>query len=235
MHRLIRLPERAALLLDLDGTLIDIAATPDAVVVPPDLPDLLATLRDRLGGALAIVTGRPIAQVDALLPGVATAVAGEHGGSIRPHPLAAVVRPPAEPVPPDWLDALAALAERYPGAILERKARGLVMHFRQAPQAGPVFAQALRERLANWPHHRLSEALMAWEVKPVGIDKGMAVRTLMAAAPFAGRVPVFIGDDVTDEDGMRVAREMGGLGLRVQEQFGDAAGVRAWLKQAVLF
>ncbi len=226
---MITLPARAALFLDLDGTLIDLAATPDSVVVPPELPGVLGRVRDLLEGALAIVTGRPISQVDALLPDVATAVAGEHGGAIRAAPDAPVERAAGEAVPPAFLAEAEALVARYPGAILERKVRGYVLHFRRVPDAGPVFAQALRATLRDWPHHLLSAAHMAWEVKPHGIDKGGAVARLMAACPFAGRVPVFIGDDVTDEDGMRVARQFGGLGLRVQECFGDAAGVRAWL------
>jgi trehalose 6-phosphate phosphatase len=230
----IRLPERAALFLDLDGTLIDLAPTPDSVVVPPELPTLLRALHHRLDGALAIVTGRPIAQVDALLPGIPFAVAGEHGGAIRPTPDAEILRAPSEPVPLAFLDAAETLVARHPGAILERKARGYVLHFRRAPEAGPVFEQHLRTTLQNWPHHRISAAHMAWEIKPQGIDKGVAVATLMASAPFAGRVPVFIGDDVTDEDGMRAARQFGGIGLRVQEAFGDPAGVRKWLEE-VLF
>jgi len=223
------LPERAALFLDLDGTLIDIAPTPDAVVVPAELPGVLVRLRDRLDGALAIVTGRPIEQVDALLPGVATAVAGEHGGVIRASLGGPVQRAQVEPVPPAWLDAADALVAGFPGALVERKARGYVLHFRLAPEAGPVFEQDLRARLQDWSHHRLSAAHMAWEVKPTGIDKARAVNELMKVAPFAGRIPVFIGDDVTDEDGMRAARAHGGRGLRVQEHFGDAAGVRKWL------
>ncbi|MDR3524154.1 MAG: trehalose-phosphatase [Acetobacteraceae bacterium] len=223
------LPARACLLLDLDGTLIDIAPTPDSVVVPVDLPGVLIALRDRMAGALAIISGRPISQIDGLLPDVATAVAGEHGYAVRHLRGGAIDCADVVTVPEAFLAEAAAVVARYPGAILERKARGFVLHFRLAPEAGPVFAAALSAMLENWPHHRVASAHMAWEVKPVGIDKGRAVREIMARAPFAGRVPVFIGDDATDEDGMAVARAMGGLGLRVQEHFLDAAGVRRWL------
>jgi trehalose 6-phosphate phosphatase len=223
------LPANAALLLDLDGTLIDIAPTPDSVVVPADLPGVLTALRDRLGGALAIVSGRPIAQIDALLPGVATATAGEHGYAVRHSSTEAAECAQVTPLPADFLARAEALVARHPGAILERKARSFVLHFRRCPEAGPIFEAALREMLQDWPHHRVAPAHMAWEVKPFGIDKGRAAREIMRRQPFAGRTPVFVGDDATDEDGMAVAREMGGLGLRVQEHFGDAAGVRAWL------
>lgn len=231
---MIRLPADAALLLDLDGTLIDIAATPDGVVVPEDLPDLLLRLRAKLGDALAIVTGRPIGQVDALLPCVAYAVAGEHGASLRRAPGAAVEWASAEAVPVAWLEAAAALVAHHPGTILERKAHGFVLHYRLMPEAGPVFEHGLSVLLAHAPHHRLGAAHMAWEVKPTGIDKGRAVHTIMSHAPFLGRIPVFVGDDVTDEDGMDAARSLGGVGLRVQECFGDAAGVRKWIKEVVL-
>jgi trehalose 6-phosphate phosphatase len=225
----IRLPERAALFLDLDGTLIDIAPTPDSVVVPPGLPETLLALRAKLSDALAIVTGRPVAQADALLPGVAYAVAGEHGGAIRSSPAGAVIRAEVPPLPPSWLDRAQALAALHPGSILERKADSFVLHYRLAPEAGPLFKAALDDMLAGSAHHFVGASHMAWEVKPAGIDKGRAVDALMAMAPFAGRVPVFIGDDVTDEDGMRAARSHGGLGLRVQAHFADAAGVRRWL------
>ena len=226
---MIVLPERAALLLDLDGTLIDIAPTPDSVVVPPGLPKSLLRLRENLNDALAIVTGRPIAQVEALLPNIAYAVAGEHGGAIRLSPDADEHHVPVPPLPAAWLAEAEALVTAHPGSILERKSRSFVLHFRLAPDAGPIFHAALATMLAGSTSHRIGAAHMAWEVKPVGIDKGGAVLALMAQPPFDGRVPVFIGDDVTDEDGMRAARDLGGLGLRVQEHFTDAAGVRRWL------
>ena len=223
---------RAALLLDLDGTLLDIAPTPDSVVVPPSLPTTLRRLRPLVGDALAVVTGRPIETIDALLGDCVQAVAGEHGGAIRHAPSLPIERPDL-PIPPEpWLEEAAALAARFPGSMLERKARGFGLHFRLAQEAGPVFHAALSSLLAGSEQFRLLQGHMLWEVRPVGVDKGDAVAALMRSPPFAGRQPVFIGDDVTDEDGMQVARAMGGAGLRVQDAFGDPAGVRAWLKQA---
>ena len=223
------LPPDAALLLDLDGTLLDIAPTPDAVAVAPGLPADLLRVRAALGDALAIVTGRPVAQVDALLPGVAYAVAGEHGGAIRFAPGGELDRVELPPLPPQWLAAAEQLAAAHPGALLERKARGFALHFRLAPQAGPAVEAGLRAILGGQQTHRVLPALMAFEVKPKGADKATAVAALMARSPFAGRVPVYIGDDVTVEDGMRAARALGGVGWRVHDVFGDAAGVRHWL------
>lgn len=223
------LPEHTALLLDLDGTLLDIAPTPDSVVVPPDLPPTLLRLRARLAGALAIVSGRPVAQIEALLPGIATAIAGEHGGAIRHAPGEAEERSFAAAVPPGWLAAAEAQIARHHGALLEHKRFGFVLHYRLAPSAGPALRAFLETLLLGCTTHRLAEASMAWEVKPVGIDKGGAVRAIMARPPFAGRVPVFVGDDVTDRDGIAAAEALGGLGLFVPDTFGDAAGVRAWL------
>ncbi len=227
------LPANAALLLDLDGTLLDIAATPGAVAVAPGLPEDLLRIRAVLGDALAIVTGRPVAQVEALLPGIAYAVAGEHGGAIRFAPGGAEDRVALPPLPEGWQDAAAELIAQHPGALLETKARGFALHYRLAPDAGAAIEAGLRAILGNQTTHRVLPALMAYEVKPRGADKATAVAALMARAPFAGRVPVYIGDDVTDEDGMRAARALGGVGWRVQDVFGDAAGVRAWL--ATLF
>jgi trehalose 6-phosphate phosphatase len=226
---MIGLPAHAALLLDLDGTLIDIAATPDGVVVPPTLPPALRTLRDRLGGALAIVTGRAVEVVEALLPGVATAIAGEHGGAIRFAPGGPIVRAALPDVPPDWIAVGQRVVAEHPGTLFERKARGFALHYRQAPAAGPALEAAARAMVADRATHLLLPGSMVWEIKPRGADKGTAIAALMRHAPFAGRVPVYVGDDVTDLDGFREARALGGLGVQVQDAFGDAAGVRVWL------
>ncbi|MGO8762873.1 MAG: trehalose-phosphatase [Desulfobaccales bacterium] len=224
------LPVRAALLLDLDGTLLDIAPTPAAVVVPSGLLDALSTLRDALGGALAVVSGRPVEQVDALLDAAPYAVAGEHGGAIRPAPGAALERLDLPGVPAGWLERAERAAAGTPGVLLERKAHGFALHFRLAPAAGPALHQVVLAMLADGgAEFTVMPGRRVWEVLPRGADKGRAVHALMARPPFAGRVPVYVGDDVTDEDGIRAARELGGLGLKVQDRFGDAAGVREWL------
>jgi trehalose 6-phosphate phosphatase len=222
---------RSALLLDADGTLLDIAPTPDAVVVAPGLTDSLHRLRGLLGDAVAVVTGRPVAQIDALFPGVFTAVSGEHGGALRPLPGVPLERADLPELPPGLRERAAALAAPHDGVILEHKARGFVLHYRLAPDAGLLLRDALGGLLAPYRSLQLIPAHMAWEIRPRGADKGSAVEALAAGAPFAGRLPVFIGDDVTDQDGMRAARTLGGAGLFVPDVFGDAAGVRDWLRR----
>lgn len=218
-----------ALLLDFDGTLVDIAATPGQVIVPDGLVADLTRLSGALGGAIAIVSGRPIAELDALLAPMRLAAAGEHGAAIRNAPDAATMRPALPVLPPVWREVAAECAHARPGVVVEQKAAGLVLHYRLAPGAGPMLRQRLMQLLEEDSDFEIMEATAAWEVRPRGIDKGRAVRCLMRHAPFRGRVPLYIGDDVTDEDGMAAARALGGLGLRVQESFGNAAGVRAWL------
>jgi trehalose 6-phosphate phosphatase len=224
--------DRTALLLDVDGTLIDLAPRPDAVVVPPDLPDTLRRLRQRLGGALAVISGRPVETVDALLDAAPYAVAGEHGGAVRRAPGEPLERPDLPTPPEAWLNKAAQLAAANPGALLERKARGFALHYRAVPEAGPAFRDELAALLAGSPRFELLAGHMLWEVRPRGVDKGSAVRALMQRPPFANRLPLFIGDDVTDEDGMRVARAMGGAGLRVDAAFGEPEDVRQWLRAA---
>jgi trehalose 6-phosphate phosphatase len=219
-----------ALLLDLDGTLLDFASTPDGVVVPPDLPGTLRQLRACFGDALAVITGRPIIDVDRLLGDIPYAVAGEHGGVIRHAPGNTPERAELADLPPEWLERAEQAIAAHPGALLERKSRSLVLHYRRAPGAEAALRAAVLDMLAGHEDRfALMESAMALEMKPLGADKGSAVASLMGRPPFAGRVPFFIGDDVTDEDGIRVALTLGGHGLRVQPWFTNAAGVRAWL------
>jgi len=221
--------QRTALLLDLDGTLLDIAPTPDSVVVPHGLTDSLRRITALLDGAVAVVTGRPIETIDALLGDAIPAVAGEHGAAVRHSAQGVVERPPYPPPPSAWLDAAARLVAAHPGTLLEPKARGFAVHFRLAPSAGEAVHACLSRLLEGQSIFELLGGTMLWEVRPAGAHKGRAVNALMQRPPFAARVPVFIGDDVTDEDGMKVARAMGGLGLRVDSAFGDPPGVRQWL------
>lgn len=232
LHPTIPPADRTALLLDVDGTLLDIASAPDRVMVPPELILSLRALRERLGGAIAVISGRPVEQVEALLPDTVTAIAGEHGGAIRFAPDEMLERP-ALPKPPEaWFAAGERLAAAHPGTLFERKPNGFVLHYRSAPAEGPALRDALLALVNGSERFTVLPALMAWELHPRGADKGKAVTALMRRPPFAGRLPVFIGDDVTDEYAIAAAERMGGIGLRVMEAFGTPDDVRAWLHEA---
>ncbi|MGO2957803.1 MAG: trehalose-phosphatase [Acetobacter sp.] len=226
--------DQAAFLFDFDGTLVDIAPTPEAVVMPDGLAETLRQLRVLCGDALAVISGRPIEQIDHFLGDIPFAVAGEHGIAIRHRPGGPVERAALPKVPQHWLEEARALVETWPGTRLEHKQAGFVLHYRATPEAGPALKTAAEAwmREAEGAFH-LQAAKMAWEVRPTGIDKGYAVSLLMEAAPFAGRKPVFVGDDVTDEDGITAAKRMGGAGLRIPTDFPTPAAFRAWVASLV--
>ncbi|MDE1907385.1 MAG: trehalose-phosphatase [Rhodospirillales bacterium] len=213
--------------------MLDFSVRPDEVVVPPELPVILHGLRDWLGGALALISGRKLADIERLFgPGIAAAA--EHGALMRgadgkvitetnPHPALAAMAVPLR----------AAIAAR-PGTLLEEKRFGLVLHWRGAPEMAEELAAFGRELAAPYPELMLLPAHEAMEIRPRGTDKGVALNTLMAAPPFAGRRPVFIGDDTTDEPAIARANEMGGSGLHVARDFGGSTqAVRAWLTETL--
>jgi trehalose 6-phosphate phosphatase len=233
------LTARSALFLDLDGTLIDIAPRHDEVWVAPELPSVLERLRSALGGALAIVSGRPLHDVVSLIPLAGLCIAAEHGARLRLPDGRMEEHTATLPARDAWIAAIKAALPHWPGAFLEEKTIGLVVHYRQAPSYGDEIERFMRHLIAPGQRQdgtqegaeaELLTALMAFEIRPCGVGKGHALRRLMAEAPFAGRVPVFIGDDVTDEEGMEAAVALGGEGLHVARNFGgEAAHVRAWL------
>lgn len=227
------LDRMSALFLDLDGTLLEIAATPALVVVPAGLPALLSRLYHLLDGAVAIVTGRPLAVVDGLLAPFSASAAGEHGAALRYDDGSQEEMPATVAVPEAWRESLVAASERWPGVLVESKPHGCAIHYRLAPERGnDVWRLARALVTEEHPWFRLIPAREAVEIGPRTVSKGHAVERLMAQAPFAGRSPIFIGDDFTDEAGMNAARLFGGQGLRVAEFFGgDPAAVRAWLKR----
>jgi trehalose 6-phosphate phosphatase len=220
-----------ALFLDLDGTLLEIAPTPDQVKVPPGLPPLLCNLRSLLGGAVAIVTGRSIGFVDSILMPFAGSAAGEHGVALRYDDGTIEEMPSGAAVPPSWREALEAAAERWPGVLIEPKPHGVAVHYRLIPERGNDVWRLVRALVPqDHPWFRLMPAREAVEIGPRAASKGHAVERLMAQPPFHGRRPIFVGDDFTDEAGMEAARRLGGEGLRVAEVFGgEPAAVRAWL------
>lgn len=210
-------PSGAAVFLDFDGTLVDLAARPDAIVVPPGLAGLLADLGAAVSGALALVSGRAIDDIAAHLPGFAGTVSGGHGAELRIG--GAITRHPA--AASDELGAALAIARGAfapgDGILIEEKPTGLVLHYRQAPQmAGAARDLALRlaERFPVFEHHA---SKMAEELRPRGIGKDRAVAGMLDRAPFAGRVPVVFGDDATDEPAMALAQDRGGIAIKVGE------------------
>ena len=222
-----------AVFLDFDGTLVEIAPRPDSIVVPGGLPGMLDALCHVTGGACAVISGRSISTLDGFLAPARLAIAGEHGAALRRSGDAAVERIDAPDVPVEWITAAEAMVARHPGALIERKPAGLTLHARACPDALPGFAAVLAAMAAEDARFVLLHAHMAVELRPAGADKGRALAALMAQPPFAGRVPVFVGDDVTDEDAIAAAEALGGVGYRVADAFGDPAGVRAWLGDIV--
>jgi len=220
---------RAALFLDFDGTLVEIAPRPEAIAVPACLARLLGDLARASAGAVALLSGRPLEDLDRWLAPLRLAAAGGHGAELRRGADAPVERIAAPGLPRPWLAFAETLAASRPGAILERKPAGFALHARACPDALPAFRDALSALIAKDDSFRLLDAHMAVELLPRGADKGGALAALMEGPPFAGRIPVAIGDDVTDEDALAAARARGGFGLRVGEAFGGPAEVRAWL------
>lgn len=222
-----------ALFLDVDGTLVEIAETPDAVVVPPDLPPLLARLSGLLDGAVAIVSGRPIRETDRLLAPFVTASSGEHGAAVRHadgtlEDFSAQVK-----LPESWNLTIENTIARWPGVLLEHKPHGGTLHYRLAPSRAAEVWQLARSLVRDDdPCFTLIPASMAVEIGLRATTKAHAVETLMTRSPFRDRTPLFVGDDYSDEAGMRAASKLGGRGLRVGEVFGGSpAEVRAWLKR----
>lgn len=228
----------AALFLDLDGTLLDLAARPDAVVVDAALRATLRSLHDAFGGALAIVSGRPLRGIDELtgLPGIAAA--GLHGAELR-HADGRTDAVAADAARLARLREHArALASELPGVLVEDKGVAIALHWRNAPQAETAVLRLAGELLREaGPAFELQRGRCVAEVKPAGRDKGDALAALMREAPFAGRRPWMLGDDLTDEHAFACANELGGVSVVVgtrrptlaRHALADPAAARAWL------
>ncbi len=230
---------RVAVFLDVDGTLLDLAERPDVVVVPAELIVDLVAARNRADGALALVSGRPVAELDRLFTPLRLPAAGVHGAELRfdpeDTPSAAVG---AGPLPAALWAALRDVLRDFPGTFVENKRYSFAIHYRQARP----HEDALRARLAGLlqslddPRITMLQAHCAFELKPRAFDKGRAIQALLSHPPFAGRRPVFIGDDDTDEAGFAVVTAAGGLAYSVGRRrphtaatFANPAAVRAWL------
>jgi trehalose 6-phosphate phosphatase len=229
----------AALFLDIDGTLLELAPTPAQVRVDGDVAAQLPALARELDGAVALITGRAIADADRLFPGLALPVAGQHGaerraadGTVFRHrlPMPGIARLRRE---------FARFAARHEGVLLEDKGATLALHYRQAPGLAAHVHRMVRAqteigtRRSAW---RLQPGKGLVEVRPDGRDKGTAIAEYMAEPPFRGRLPVFLGDDRTDEFGFAAVDRMGGWSVKVgagpsraRYRLPDVAAVRRWL------
>jgi trehalose 6-phosphate phosphatase len=214
-----------ALLLDVDGTLIDIGPSPHEVHVPNELCRSLERLLELTGGALALVSGRPIVDLDHLFSPLALPAVGGHGAETRVR--AGEVIPAAKPLPQALRKLLAEAATPGSGIVVEDKGYSLALHYRKGPQHEDRLREHIAAGRAAFPAEA-TEVLPGkamFEVKRPNISKGDAVRVLMTQPPFAGRMPVFIGDDITDESVFAVLPELGGKGFSVGRQFAGLAGI----------
>lgn len=230
-----------AYFLDVDGTLLDIADTPDAVRVDTALLDLIARLYRESGGAMALVSGRAISDLERLLGALRLPLAGQHGlerrdatGRLWIH-----AAPPAAKCA--IKEALAPVLARHPGLLLEDKGLTLALHYRLAPQLAS-YAHRLMVRLANDADAGLEvqRGKCVVEVKPSDVDKGTAVAEYISESPFKGRRPVFIGDDLNDEHGFAEVNKLNGISIKVGKggscaryRLPDVAAVRRWLGKAL--
>ncbi len=230
-----------AILLDIDGTILDIAPTPREVWVPPLLRKTLARLQVLTEGALALVSGRLLNDIDLIFAPLQLAAIGGHGAEIR-------LIPSAEPeqraatLSPELKRELAALTELGPGILVEDKGYSLALHYRLAPSLGPALAASVTAVCGHAPEGTIEilPGKAVIEVKPALVSKATAVRELMQYQPFRDRHPIFIGDDVTDEPVFGIIPDFGGLGFSVGRvvpgvdgHFDRPEDVRAWLARLV--
>ncbi|ABO54086.1 trehalose-phosphatase [Burkholderia vietnamiensis] len=205
-----------AFFFDFDGTLVELAPTPDSIHVPPSLLTLLDTLRQRSHGAVAVVSGRGIDNLDTFLSMPDLPIAGLHGAERRDsngdtqrigfndERLLRIER------------ELAAVVDRHPGMLLEIKGAAVALHYRNAADREPVAREAAERLVAEYADaYVLQPGKMVFEIKPKGVDKGRALAAFLDEPPFAGRVPLFAGDDLTDEKGFAVVNARGGLSIKV--------------------
>jgi trehalose 6-phosphate phosphatase len=227
-----------ALLLDFDGTIVDIAPTPNAVVVPPSLRHTLARLTERTGGAVALVSGRSVMDLDRYFAPMQLPIVGVHGAELRLLDGAGMEKRDPAGLPPRLRHKLIALAGS--GVVAEDKGLSIALHYRLAPERAPAIRAAVDEACAE-PWDAPIEVLpgkAVIEIKHAGFSKATGVRELMTHAPFRGRRPIFIGDDTTDETVFAILPELDGIGFSVGREIAGLAGhfdtpahVRAWLDQ----
>ncbi|MFN3526792.1 MAG: trehalose-phosphatase [Paracoccus sp. (in: a-proteobacteria)] len=235
------LPAHAALFLDFDGCLVEIAHRPDAVVVTPALTDLLVRLHDRLEGAIALISGRNVADLRGHMPGFPGIVAGSHGAEFSPRP--GLIHPAheAEFDAARLHRAAHDMAAPHPSVLVEEKPHGVAMHYRADPSLQAFVEDAMQALAAANPGLTLQPAKMAVELRPAGVGKNDALARMMTTTPFAGRLPVFAGDDTTDEPAMAEAQAQGGFAIKIgdgptaaRHRLPDPAALARWLDAALV-
>jgi trehalose 6-phosphate phosphatase len=226
----------SALFLDFDGTLAELAEQPDSVVVQPELVPILARLSQSLDGALAIVTGRTIVEIDAFLAPLVLPVAGVHGAERRSLNAADDWR-----IQVDGIGQVAAIAHalqaKHEALIVEEKSVAVALHYRQAPDLEALCLQTMSDAAAEWPDLIVLRGKKVVEVKPRQASKGAAVRHFLGEQPFVGRVPWFVGDDVTDEAAFEVVNGLSGFAIKIGAgdtgalyRLPDPTQLREWLR-----
>lgn len=229
-----------AYFLDVDGTLIEFAETPGAVMVDDALLGLVARLHAACGGALALVSGRCLADLERRLGSVRIPMAGQHGLERRDAAGRRHIHAAPGPAKRELRRRLDALVADHPGLLLEDKGLSLALHYRRAPRLAAWLHRLLAEWVAAMAGLHLQKGKYVLEIKPAGFDKGSAIAEFMAEQPFCGRRPVFIGDDVTDEHGFERVNRLAGLSIKVGvgrtaagHRLADVAAVRNWLAGAI--
>lgn len=230
-------PSSSALFVDIDGTLLDIAPTPAAVAVPSPLIETLRKAQAAFGGALAVITGRRIADADRLLHPLKLAAAGVHGGEIRRSPNDPILTTCAS-IDGAVLKRLNNISRLVPGVIVEEKGLGAAVHYRLAPDNEDEIRAMVLDAIGGGALNlALTNGRKVFEILPAGLSKGVALEALLAHPPFKGKRPIMVGDDAGDVPAFDFARRQGGLALRVAgehfsqhvAEFGGPASVRAWL------
>lgn len=234
LDRLATEPDQWALFLDIDGTLLDLAETPDGILVPDGLADDLAHLSQRLSGALALVTGRALAYADGLFAPQGFPIAGLHGAERRSASGAIDRLEPGS----DFIALKAALAEeakQCPGVLIEDKGLAVAAHFRQAPGSQQTIETMMERYLQRaGADFALQRGKMVLEIRPARASKGAAIQAFLAEPPFIGRKPITIGDDVTDEAMFKVANQIGGASIRIAETLSGTAAIATLPSAAAL-
>jgi trehalose 6-phosphate phosphatase len=225
------------LFLDVDGTLIELTDSPLETFADSDLKSLLSSVAERLGGAVALVSGRSIHYLDALFAPLRLPSAGLHGVERRKASGALHGASFVDTQLSQARTAVNDLVAAHPGTSVEDKGRTIAVHFRMAPQAETAIRQslaAIAKPLGS--NYHIQDGNMVLEIKPRGFTKATAIKAFMKEPPFSGRKPVFVGDDLTDQDGFRLVEDQGGIsiavGERVHGQFRleNAFAVRDWLQ-----